>query len=131
MIPTWLQRHLEQAGRWNSDGVSRTISAGRCHHCHTPVVRGLDADVAGLPITADPQPVDQLGEAIALIAGRGSYDLAHNGGRWQLSHRDQWRIRAGRPATVLAGHQCGSPPLPPGPPINQPARMTFTEEPTW
>lgn len=131
MIPTWLQRQLEQAGRWNSDGVSRRLSASRCRQCHAQVVRGLDADVAAVTVVADPQPVDQLGEALALMSGRGTWQLLHRDGGWSLSPRDQWRIAAGKPATVLAEHRCGSPPLPAGPPIPQPARHDYLKEPQW
>lgn len=132
MIPTWLQRHLEQLGLWNSDSFSRRLSAGRCHRCHAQVVRGLDADVAAISVTADPQPIDQLGEALALLAGRSSYSLLRRDSAWSLSPRDEYRIRAGKPATVLAEHRCGSPPLPAGPPLPEPIRRpSFTEEPTW
>jgi hypothetical protein len=130
MIPTWLQRQLEEAGRWNTDGVGRGLSAGRCSHCQAQVIRGLDADVAGLPATCDPATVDNLGEALALLAGRWTYTVQHVAGRWQLSHRDQWRIRAGNPATVLASHQCHSPPLPAGQPLHDPT-PTFDQEPAW
>lgn len=126
MIPPWLQRQLEAKGRWNSDGISRGIHAGRCRTCTAPVVRGLDADVAGLPVTCDPQPVDSLGEAIALVGGRGTYTLALIAGRWQVSHRDQWRIAARRADHVLASHQCDSPPLPPGPPLPEPPATRAT-----
>jgi hypothetical protein len=132
VIPTWLQRQLETAGRWNSDGIGRSLTAGCCRSCKQPVVRGLDADVAGIPATCDPEPIDQAGELLALVAGRATYTVRHIGGRWQIGYRDHWRIKAGRPAAVLAEHRCGSPPLPAGPPLTDPRpRAVRTEEPTW
>lgn len=132
MIPNWLRRQLEAAGRWNVDGVSRRMSAGHCRTCHAQVVRGLDADVAAITVTADPQPIDQLGEALALLSGRGTWSLLQRDGHWSLSPRDQWRIAAQKPATVLAEHRCGSPPLPAGSPLPAPPPHTADlEEPTW
>lgn len=116
MIPTWLQRHLEATGRWNSDGVARRVSGGHCLDCRAQVIRGLDSDPAGLPVTCDPQPLDQLGEALALVAGRSTYGLTRTADRWQLDQRSRWRIAGGRRALVLAAHRCGAPPLPAEPP---------------
>lgn len=130
MIPTWLRRQLETAGRWNTDGVGRALSGGRCRSCKQPVVRGLDDDVAALAVTCDPRPVDELGEALALMQGRRTFAVASRGGRLLVDPREPLAIAARRPADVLAEHRCGSPPLPAAP---QPAnpQPTDQQEPSW
>lgn len=128
MIPTWLRRHLEETGRWNTGGIGRAIRSGTCTRCPEQVIRALDSDVAAIPATCDPQPVDQLGEALALIAGRTTYTLHRHPGGWQLDPRDEWRIRAGRPGSVLAEHRCHAPPLPTA---ADPEPVRPTGEPTW
>lgn len=129
MIPTWLQRQLEAAGRWNTDGIGRALSSGRCRTCLAQVLRGLDGDRCALPRTCDPQPVDQLGEALALIGERATFTLTHSSGRWQIDSRDVYRIRLGKPGAVLAEHRCHAPPLPAAP--LPPDRAPTTGEPTW
>lgn len=112
MIPAWLQRHLETAGRWNVDGIGRRLSGGRCRRCHATVVRALDDDIAGLPVTCDAQPVNDVGEALALLQGRATYAVVNSLGRWQLDPRDRYRIAARRPDLVVAQHVCDVPALP-------------------
>lgn len=131
MIPTWLQRHLEEAGRWNVDGIGRHLSAGRCARCRQQVLRGLDDDVAGLPVVCDPGPVDELGEFLALAAGRPTYTLSRRGGRWLIDPRDRYRIAARRQDVVLAAHACGSAPLPAAPTRTPQGAVTTPQEPTW
>lgn len=111
MIPAWLQRLLEAKGTWNGDGVSRAARAGYCRSCGTVVVRGLDADRAALSAVCDPEPINVLGEFLALSAGRRTYDLTWRG-RYELNPREPAHIRAA-PAqlfgksTVVVSHLCG------------------------
>jgi hypothetical protein len=110
MIPTWLQTHLDAVGAWNADGISRAARAGYCRGCGRVVLRGLDADRAALPVAADPEPLNVLGEFLALSVGRKTFDL-HWRGRYELDPREPWHIRA-RPAqlrgksAVVVEHSC-------------------------
>lgn len=106
-IPTWLQAHLEATGRADTDGTTRAIRARNCPHCGAPVIRALDGDLAALPATCQPQPVDTLGEALAVAASCDTYDLIPAAGRLELDHRDHWRITGRRKHPVLAEHRCG------------------------
>lgn len=113
MIPTWLQSILEAKGAWNADGVTRAARAGYCHSCGRVVLRGLDADRAALTAVCDPEPLNLLGEFLALSAGRPTYDLQWRS-RYELNPREPVHIRTipaggSRQATVVAAHRCGQP----------------------
>jgi hypothetical protein len=107
MIPTWLLRRLEDAGRLDADGTRRTVRTVTCR-CGAAVLAGLDADRCALAVLVDPAPVDVRGEALAVLAGRSTYDL-HG---LELDRRDVWRLAGPRRAPVLAEHRCGAVPLP-------------------
>ena len=82
----------------------------RCPKCRARILIGLDDEIAALPIRVDVDPVDRVGEARALLAGRRTAQLHHRP-RPVLRYRDHWQI-AGRPAdtvVVLAEHVCGQP----------------------
>lgn len=110
MIETWLQRHLEDRGLWDTDGVGRAARARRCR-CRQYVLAGLDSDRCALPVAVDPDPLSARGEAVALIAGRSTYSLRFLSGRLELDHRGHFEIRGGRTyrVDVLAGHRCDQP----------------------
>ena len=112
MIPAWLQTILEAKGAWNVDGLSRAARAGYCRRCGRVVFRGLDADRAALSVTADPEPLNVLGEFLALSAGRRTFDLQWRGGRYELNIREPEHIQAdpARPrgkSCVVVEHRCG------------------------
>lgn len=106
-MPAWLRQHLDDLGVTNSDGIGRTVRHRHCPTCHANVLTGLDADRCALPVTADPTPLDAVGELLAVTTGRATLDLTLSPLR--LDHRDRWRIRSRRPAVVLAEHRCGQP----------------------
>lgn len=92
--------------------LGRRARATVCPRCHQPVLTGLDEDRCAFTATTDPVALTTVGEALALISGRATYQLT--GRPPHLLHRDQWRI-SGQPADtaiVLPSHQCGAPPLP-------------------
>lgn len=90
----------------------------RCPHCAAEVLRGVDADVAGIPVVVDVDPVDQLGEFLALMSGRRTFVYAQRGGKMVVRDRSAGSIGL-NPSTevmVLAAHACWKPlgtPLPP------------------
>lgn len=107
MIPNWLEQHLERTGRLNRDGIARGIRTRRCGTCGQQLVTGLDADVAGLPVKCDPHPIDQLGEALATLTGRQTYDVVGTLGRLVLEPRRPQHIERNRRYPILAAHTCG------------------------
>jgi len=129
MIPAWLQRHLEDRGLWDVDGVTRAARARRCRTCRQYVLAGLDADRCALPVAVDPDPLSRLGEAAALIGGRTTYSLRFLSGRLELDHRGQFEIRgeAGSEIRhdVLAGHVCGQPSIGQAPELGQASRFAI------
>jgi hypothetical protein len=130
MIPTWLQRHLENTGRWNTDGISRAAAVGRCR-CGAEVLRGLDAERCALATTADPGPIDPAGEMQALITGHATYRLRHINARWEIDRRSPFDIAA-QPAgivDVIAEHKCDTAIPANGPPIKNPTpRIARSDE---
>lgn len=112
---TWtrLRDHLIAIGAMTPDGTTRRAQPRLCRTCNAHVLTGLDADLAALSITADPTPLDQLGELTALASGRSTYTLEHDGPRLVLNYRDAGRIRHRPPGgiryDVLPAHACGRP----------------------
>jgi hypothetical protein len=100
-IPAWLARR--------HGDIYRAATLRICPRCGTPTLAGLDADIAAFTARVDILPVNQLGETIALLSGRPTYDLISIGGRKELHRREEWNIKAARKYPVLAAHSCGVP----------------------
>lgn len=120
MIPAWLRRHLDETGVTVA-GYGRRARVTSCPRCHAAVLRGLTEEPCSVLATADLAPLSNLGEAMALLADRTTYDLAYRGGRLELDIRDHDHIAGSPPegpdwwrarGDVLAGHRCNTEPLP-------------------
>jgi len=104
----WLKRMLEERGTLDPDGVSRRARTTFCDGCGAVVVRGLDDARCALVATVDPTPIGAVGEVLARLAGRETYELRWVSSRYELDHRDQFQI-AGRPPVgvhACAEHRC-------------------------
>lgn len=99
MIPAWLQRVRGEA--------MRAARLHCCPRCGAAILSGLDDDNAARTAHADPTPITALGEAVALVAGRGTYDLMTVAGRKELWRRDEWHIGGKRKWPVIPDHECG------------------------
>lgn len=106
-LPAWVQRMLDV----DPDAlVGRVARIRPCRSCRALIWRGRDQ---GALVEADWQPTTQLGEVLALIAGRGTYRLVLTFDGYELMHRDPWTIKANRSQwPVVARHVCGAAPLP-------------------
>jgi hypothetical protein len=86
----------------------RTL-AEHCPKCRRVVMTGPNADT-GLDLTADPQPLTALGEALALMAGRATVELRWRYDHYEIAGRDHFRIRGSPAGTngldVLIVHEC-------------------------
>jgi hypothetical protein len=114
MIAPWLQAHLEATGAWDNDGISRHAKSRRCSSCGMWVLAGLDDPRCAGPAVVDTEPLNALGEAVALLTGRTTYTLARRGNHIELDHRNPWAIAANNPeGDVVAEHTCRTttPPL--------------------
>lgn len=117
-MPTWLKAQLVLAGRWNTDGVSRTARGRLCKTCRSEVYVGLDADLCAGAVTVDPRPLTALGEAVARMSGVTTYRVSYSAGRMTIDYRDQWSIRGEHPEApdrtydVVADHTCDGPTWP-------------------
>jgi hypothetical protein len=108
-----LRDHLVATGAMTPNGTTRRAQPRLCRTCNAHVITGLDADLAAIAVTADPTPLDQLGELTALVTARSTYTLEHDGPRLVLNYRDPGRIRQRPPGglryDVLPAHACGRP----------------------
>lgn len=82
--------------------------------CGAVVIVGDDDDRMAATARVDPIALTPLGEALALVAGRGTYELRRRASIPELDRRDMWTIpaRSAGIHTVLADHVCGGAPLP-------------------
>lgn len=116
LMPRWLADHLET--EQGAEPGARYAKARRCK-CAAMTLQGLDADVAALHVTVDPEPLNIEGELAALLTTRRTYTLrpvntSSGKIRHELTHRPSWRItgtppRIGAPYDVLVSHRCGAP----------------------
>ena len=110
-IPAWLKQHLIDTGAWSIDGCSRKAKLRR-HSCGDVILYGLAGSRCSWSAVVDVTPLSALGEALAKIGGRMTFEL------WgmELEPRDAIKIKhqpAGIcPRDILAANICGSPPLP-------------------
>lgn len=119
MTAPWLAAHLETIGLVDTDGYTIRPRAGRCTRCHHPVIRALDDDICGLPVTLDPQSLNAYGELWARQQGRPTYSLRRQADQLRIDRRDALTIASRPPEKpsrrydVLAAHRCFMPPLEP------------------
>jgi hypothetical protein len=100
---------IEEKIQATADHVRR----GTCPRCHAPVLRARAGRVAALDVTADPTPVDAIGEIHARLAGRLAWHLVTNSlGQQRITWRGPEDIHAGPEPNrlVIADHAC--PPQP-------------------
>lgn len=99
--------------------ITTTATPTRCPRCQAPVLAG---HAEGVPARVDPTPLDEHGEAAALLDGRTTYNLlVELTGRRYLVPRTSIEIAAPRRCDVVADHQCrpgSSPPPPAAPPAD-------------
>lgn len=108
-----LHELLVRGGHVTESGVSRRVTARACLRCGAPVLAGLDGDVMAFEARVDPEPLNGLGEALAVLEGRGTWALHREQSRYVLDTRDSHEIAA-HPATsqpredVLREHRCST-----------------------
>lgn len=85
-----------------------------CPTCHAWTIRALDSDTAGIDTRLDPQPLTPYDEALTILTGRWTYEIFPTAGRFEIAHRDQWRITGNHGNPVFPKHQCPGV-IPPGP----------------
>lgn len=122
-LPTWLKDRLGAP-------IRRGVKAGRCPHCHAQILTGMDEEVCAFRATTDPAPLTPLGEALALLDARRTYELRNHNSSLALWRRDHWQI-AGRSSSlhlVVADHKCGAAPLPSQFIPSQPSRKAVSND---
>lgn len=110
MTPDQLSAYLESRGLADTDGVHRRAAFRRCAVCGAMTLRGLDSDVAGLPVVCDVTDLDTLAEAaVILLTGERTYTAYELPGGIQLNPRHAENLRAAeQPRPVLRRHSCGA-----------------------
>ena len=107
-LPAWLKDRIGAPTR-------RNAAARRCRTCKAATLTGLDEDLCAFQATVDPTPLTPLGEALALLGGRHTYELRRSVTGVALWRRTRRRISAdiaSEQCLVVADHECYSPPLP-------------------
>lgn len=97
-----------------AEGGRRAAKPLDCERCGAPVLRGDDHDECALVVTVDLDPVDPVGEMVAILDGRPTFDLlkqAAQRGRktgHALYYREPWHVHSDRPhkGTVHRAHRC-------------------------
>lgn len=98
-LPAWLQRTLGD--------TYRSVRLRVCRRCNAPVLAGLDADICAFAVQADVVPLTPLGEAVALLTGRRTFDLVGYGSDKRLYAREEHNIHTTRRYLVFPEHRCG------------------------
>lgn len=106
--PTAVQLAIEATGAVTPERISRAVSRHICRHCQSPTLRALDGDVLAFDVTVNPDPIDELGELLAIATGRRTYDAITTTGRMELEPRRPAHI-PNRRHPVLAEHRCHEP----------------------
>jgi hypothetical protein len=104
VIPQPVLDALIAAGTLGRDGIGRSAQLRTCPHCRQWTIVGDDHFRCALRVTCDPIALDPIGEALALLAGRHTYDVW---GR-ELNRRTALHIKGGQSQTVIADHDCGN-----------------------
>lgn len=109
---SWLWDHLVRSGYVSEGGSTRRARLKTCPAgCKSWVLTGLTGVICAVDARVDPEPLSELGEALALLEGRSTVALHHEGGQYVLNLRGHDDIRA-RPAgtaereDVLRQHRC-------------------------
>ena len=98
MTASWL---LARRAEW-----ARAATLRPCRTCRGTVLAGLDSDSAGIPVYCDPTPLSEMGEAVALLQGRITYDLLPSKTGRELHQRTPHFIAKPRRYSVFATHKC-------------------------
>lgn len=112
--PNWLLDHLIRAGHMTETGLTRRARVRTCDRCGDVALVGLDEDICAFEVAASPRPLSALGEAMALLEQRRTFELIRTARGYQLERRGADHIEsrpAGRTprADVLAEHRCRAP----------------------
>ena len=114
-----------EADGYTTNGIGRRVQARACRHCGARVLAGADGDTCGRVCYVDPDPLDKVGEALAVLTGRYTVALWSARDRYELTQRDRWSIAGSPPPQdrfdVLAEHRCGAPALPTIPTVHRKA----------
>lgn len=77
-------------------------------------MRGLDDERAAGTAVVDSRPLNAMGELIALLEGRATYDLAWRGSRYEIDFRYVENVKGNPPGSrpnvdVVCEHRCDQP----------------------
>ncbi len=101
MTAQWLK---DRRAEW-----ARAANLRPCPTCRATVLAGLDADTAAIPTRCDPTPLTEMGEAVALLQDRTTYDLIKTKTGKELHRRNPHHITQPRRFPIFATHKCNNP----------------------
>ena len=108
----WLLDHLVRTGVLAPGGIGRRAHVRPCPSCRRWTFQGLDNDAVAAVAVVDIAPLNAFGELVALTAGLLTYNLAWRADRYEIDHRDLFKIKAQPPVEtagfdVVSQHKCG------------------------
>jgi hypothetical protein len=106
------RKHYRAAGALGPGPISRRARVVKCPSCKAWVFRGLESDWCAWGATVDVQPLDAMGELVALLGGLSTYSLAFMGGHYEINNRTELHIASRPPGSrvnedVVTAHRCG------------------------
>lgn len=92
----------------------RTSTPEPCPRCGVPTIVGRPSDMIGWDVRCDPQPLDKLGEVLALMSGRATFCLRLYGLSVVVIDERDIFAKVGSPAgrcdvDVIVEHHCEFP----------------------
>lgn len=103
-LPQWVTDQLN-----TNPPIGRRALFTRCRKCKEIVLRGLDADILAMEVTADPTPLDPMQELACVLTGRATYQANVGGDEIKIIDRQLRYTTAGvpPPRPIIPEHVCG------------------------
>lgn len=106
-LPQWLAAELQEK---HPNRMARTATWTRCGKCKEIILTGLDADLLATAVHADPTPLTDHQELAALLTGRRTFNIDHDGPGARIHYRTRWEMltppsRNSQP--TIPEHACG------------------------
>jgi hypothetical protein len=107
-----LQRHEAQHLAEIVEAGARSARNVDCPRCGSPCIRGDDDDRSAIVALVDAEPIDLVGEMLAIFKGLHTFDLMPARGKakrgaFNLWHREPWNVHSAKQVhPIYVDHVC-------------------------